>query len=727
VVGDHAFAVYGEGLAANGILRALLPVGGPWTPSWSVVVPEDAENPTDFVQAGANGRLLAVYRGLPGFSGDTAPFVRVYDPVSMNQVGESTFPDPLLRIVLSLASDSTRLYAIVTADTFGATPRFFRASLDPSTGALSQWSDRTNNIGLSPNERMTNVSVLPDGRILIAADRYYVSLNQGTSFSPYGAVTGIPDGRSDLCVAGSTLILGENRSLDGGTTWEHPLPGIPPSERGTAPFPCAILPTTPRGLLVSHPQGALKTADITTAAPTWNDASSGLDGINVKFGAVNRAAPQYGVFVTAAGLAVSATLTDPSPQWRYPTCPTGAPCSGAAERATVVFDPTDAATFYYVASDHTVYRGTISTAAPGPPAVVWNVFAPRPPSEDGGDPSIRIFPTLPDLLAVTSRRATQSSSPSLDGNLRFYRRSDGVELRTVLDNLPVQDVAAITGQLLFASVRHDLTNVPSTQDPQGLYKSLDGGVTWQPATFPVEVLGGRPNILEFRYDAPRDTLYARGKKSSAPAGFFFYLPQASTGTDDWQLAERATFPNLESGVASALTLDPLSGVVYLALQRQIYGSGDRGRSWNLLLTGFTGELITSLDFVPEPGTSLNRLATGSNAGAQRFSSDIAPPTPTPAPLCRLTAGKNCKSKTAPGCTLNGSLGFPDGTPIVAPVRLEGAPKKSAKKWKTIKKGNTSALGRWSRTVKRTIKSYYRLRSSNPACTTKPLLVKPNSR
>lgn len=733
---NHVFMNFGLAAISYGIFKSPLPVpGAPWSPNWTRVVEEDSFNPTQFVRF--QGQVLvAAFRGISvaGASG-TAALIRTYDPTTLLELGSSPLPVTGGMYFANIAFDTNFIYALAVPVEFGSPPKLYRATFNGVTGAIGAWTDMTSTIGLALGDSPKNVVALPDGRLLVSGNSHYISNDQAASFVVYNALPTSPLGAARLCRNGSTIVYGRNRSLDNGVTWDAF--SVPASAHLSNDFiynsTCLPHPTDPERWLAKTNLGIHRTDGLSDLTPAWESVIDGLEGVEVQYGVTSPIDPDSGVFVTPQGLGISANLRSAAPTWLYPVCPEPALCSGAAGRPQLDFDGQNPAVFYFINSvGGKIFRGEIGGAAEAP-TVQWTLLRASPP-EASNDYFIRQPRALQGVLVAGSRFAASVPSPAIDGALHFLSASNGSPIRTVLDGLPVSDFIAITPTLMFAAVRHGFFTTTIADDPEGIYKSTDGGTTWGRVSGSPDV-GTVVDVAEFFYDSSSDILYARGVKKSGPLGYIFFLRNASQGGDGWELMPNAGMQGLETSPSTAFGVDVETGTVYVALWRQVYGTNDFGATWRLFFTGLVSERINSLGFLAAPQSSAVRAAaTGSEIfsastfGVQKFSSKLSPPSKGKA-TCTIKAAKNCKEKKKRKgggvCTLTTTFRYSaTAEPINAPFRLERATSKKAKKWNGVKAGTLGSDGKVAVTVKRLKTFFYRMSFAAPQCKTTVVKVEP---
>ena len=146
------------------------------------------------------------------------------------------------------------------------------------------------------------------------------------------------------------------------------------------------------------------------------------------------------------------------------------------------------------------------------------------------------------------------------GHNVFYRSTDGGQTwNEVKTNLPGLDIHA------FAVGATDPNSLYAFAVGFGLFKSTDGGVTWQP-------LGGPRQPYTLAAGGSSETLYVgtdEGVVVSLDGGVSFAAPVAVGG-----------------GPVGALAAVPNSDVVYAGSPAGLYRSDDGGRSWSK--TGYSG-------------------------------------------------------------------------------------------------------------------------------------------
>jgi len=187
----------------------------------------------------------------------------------------------------------------------------------------------------------------------------------------------------------------------------------------------------------------------------------------------------------------------------------------------------------------------------------------------GGISRIRTFtldPRTPSLLYAATN----------DG---FLRSQDGGGTWVVIN-------ASEAGGNWIAIDPQTPTTLYMTMFPEGLRKSLDGGITWSAAAPGGE--GFQPDILAIAPSAPQ-TLFA--------SDFDDGLHKSTDGGATWT---RLDIDGLEEQVINTLAIDPKNGnVIYAAVQNErIYKSVDGGATWSFSGNGLLSPNVLGIAIDP---------------------------------------------------------------------------------------------------------------------------------
>lgn len=174
-----------------------------------------------------------------------------------------------------------------------------------------------------------------------------------------------------------------------------------------------------------------------------------------------------------------------------------------------------------------------------------------------------------DSAIVFASVAERGLFKSIDGAATWTAANDGLSSRSV--GAPTID--PVTPAVMYVSAFPDYDYDWNVIAPGGVFKSVDGGVTWTPSG---AGLGDRiPGMIVID---PRDTttLYA-----AAYGGEIFKSTDAGATWQD-QSPTSAPFEHVY-----ALVIDPLSGALYLGTDQGVAKSTDGGATWNAVNAGFT--------------------------------------------------------------------------------------------------------------------------------------------
>jgi photosystem II stability/assembly factor-like uncharacterized protein len=359
---------------------------------------------------------------------------------------------------------------------------------------------------------------------------------------------------------------GVYKSEDGGTTWRY-LRGSRELEEGFL----AIAPTTPATLYV-YGRGVYKSAD---GGETWRAVNRGLGLIWVSALSIDPTNPRVVFAGTRNGVYKS---TDGGESWRAVN--RGLELGEGNWVSALSVDPTN---------PRVVFAGTRN-----------GVYK----SDDGGETWGRISTWRANALSIDPANPQVIVAAVSDGVLRS---ADGGETWRSADGLPAKDVSS----LLRAP-----TGVMYATNARSLYRSADGGATWSEIEVATPVFRpgslrsfGRVSLRLLAVDptAPA-TLYAERTLSRFSGGLW----RSSDGGVSWQPAGLGSIILSLAQTPSALYVGTYMGGVYR--------SDDRGLTWRAASDGLTGFDIFALAVDPTTPTILyaatdNGVHKSNNGGA----------------------------------------------------------------------------------------------------------------
>ncbi len=343
-----------------------------------------------------------------------------------------------------------------------------------------------------------------------------------------------------------SVYIGNQRSTDGGTTWQR----FSPNTTNTAPvFPD---PTDPTVAYV--PDGTYGVQKSSDGGADWSPADQGLCGMTCSSLDVSPANPLE-LFATFGNWSGAYRSSDAAADWSY----VAAPGSGAAEMDSVRCDPTDPNRIY-AASHSDIFTSTDGGTS-------WDDLGfnatPTPPSG-------LLWVLRPDPFEAGHLLAALDTGPYLTGPGYLYSSDDyGVSWQPV--TLP-QAVARITdirfdpetAGLVYLATGGAGSGSPGT----GVYRSIDHGSTWTAIDDPH--LPGMANISTLAIAThPQHVLIGVD-------GNFYVYRSFDEGTT-WQQANTAD--NRVGGSTAYMFADSDSTRLYAASFAGLYYSADAGSTW----------------------------------------------------------------------------------------------------------------------------------------------------
>lgn len=742
-------------VSSSSLIRSDIGTFGVFNPNWANVdlALSDNERLVTLVGLESVGRFLIVGTR----SGSLIPAVRVLDTES-GQIGAAASL-PLAGELLHVAVIGNYIFAVRrdNADLDGPNS-LYRATFDSGTGAIGSWSDITLNItallsGDFSSAFVDGVYGGADQAVYVrvsttgAEKKIYRSVDSGDNFS-FSFPNNIYDGNiqgykyyapgsfTRSCSLGSTTIINNFISKDGGTTWSRLKTFMSEGFNLFDEDLCIFDPSDNTGntALVKGVEGFSKTTDLHSNSPTWVSANKGLQGIIVRaISRVKEAERDTVAAVTNAGLAITKSFSRASRKWLFPTCTGRKTCWKDA----IALDPTNSNIVFAGTED--IERGIISEDPQGNLSLAWDVILDNPSGATDQDDlpvdlRFRDFAQIPGRIFGLYRWTTSGPSQPTGGIYSFTYSSDPNDTSVtshpvILGNKPIADLIALNGSTMYAAVNYEgaESTPPGAKAVYRLTIQQDGSVVEDVDSS--GELGSSPGIKIFAYDESRDILYAAASNSS-----FYILEKASSASGAWR-------KGTSFGPADAVTVDPSSGTIFASRNREIYRSLDQGTTWELSFTGFTDEefytLLVTSDDIPEASQSriaeaqmravAGKLVGGSSTGLAKLGVISATPTPkTIASTCKLSVEKKCKGRIrgAPKCLFTASLRrtVPKSPLTNQVLELQRKHKSS---WNRVKTMRTGSNGTAKVRIKVRSKSSYRaiISTSTVRCTTRTVNIK----
>ena len=492
--------------------------------------------------------------------------------------------------ITSISVDTTNnLIFVVAGNHTEQAAEIYRTTYDETTGAIgSTWVQKE---PADPTGYFTHVAVAPNGNVYTGTQNaetgngIYVSTDNGDTWALIQEdAEDVTDNATFSYFAGTVYLVGSHVSTDSGTTWDS----LPRTEDDSNLNPNAgiINPADTDNAIMSSDVGAAKTENLSNGdTSTWSESNEGLEGLVVNgLGQVDGNKERV-MFATKSGLAFSNDFLS-GPTWTYPIFPlsNGAPARDAA------FDPNDEDRVF--AGYSQIYEGTIDTSAT-PPVSRTEVAA---ADETFTFMNVTEMTTYDDTLVV----AFLSRESDLHGRLRFYDISSGGFTldSTVLEGKPVNSFARTSATVMYAAVG-TTTNISGSTDSDnlGVWKSTDGGSTWNKETDATVTELEDSVVVKLAYDETNDILYAAAAdidSGEMVAGSVFVLEDASTGSGTWSIPASDDLNRDQQ--FSGVTVDPGTGVVYASAGNLIFVSTDLGQTWGTYYTGLENESTSVLYF-----------------------------------------------------------------------------------------------------------------------------------
>ncbi len=190
----------------------------------------------------------------------------------------------------------------------------------------------------------------------------------------------------------------------------------------------------------------------------------------------------------------------------------------------------------------------------------WQVL--QTPNKLGGVQAVAVDPTRPGILFAAGYSIANVGFRSLDG---------GVSWDPLTNGFPTDGVSRILVDLRVPDSIYVGTS-------HGVVKSADGGASWSATGL------GNASVTSLAQDARGGILYA-----GSDVGLF----SSEDSGASWTLRG---FP----GGVLGLAIDPRSGAVYAATANAgVQGSSDGGRTWSALASGLQGMSVSDLAFSPD--------------------------------------------------------------------------------------------------------------------------------
>ena len=528
-----------------------------------------------------------------------------YDTSTMQMGSEIDFPNSWSLNSGSISLGTSLLYLSISSSD-GSDHDFVRTTFNSQTGAFGTWTNL--DASLPANTYVSWLAATPEDSAFISVYGLDGNRDDNTLYTIPGNSTVL--GTSGLTFQARCAGFGGGKYLienwisdDQGLSWRQ----ISEANRyetitTTDVRHCALDPVDGSWALLQTTLGWDRVSNInsTNGTGTWENADEGLTAVATTGIVKSPVESGRAIVQTRGGLAYSDNLFDAEPTWQFPFEP-----AGSADNTWAAFDQTNPSVFYYNGNGANNGLRKVTLNYNGDVLDSWtnDKLADVPENSYGpfGIWSITTTPYIADTLVVGYVFA--QSGKGFDGGLYFYNTSTGAVIRHVLDGHPIFRFFAVNSQTMFASsaIPYGETGVDtSDSDARGMWRSDDGGVTWNKVTdsdFSESIVANT-----YTYDSTNDILYVVITDDSAQKDAIqgiYRLRNAGHGGTNWEKAS-ALVPGFNGGVAgpslweTAVTVDTVTGYVYVAGGNTIYGSADQGTTWKEVYQGVDSESTRSM-------------------------------------------------------------------------------------------------------------------------------------
>ncbi len=658
MVGSSVYAQVGEG-----VIKLDVSADSAWKPEW-----------TTLANQGYHGAQF-VTKGSRIYVGNVSPKIKVFNTTD-GLISEIDWPADTSFGYVALGADLMYVLSETrTADT--TTVKVYRASIDASSGLpTTAWEDITANVGATATQTISKIAADPEGDVVYAVLRGQsqiegvtkVSKDEGATFNEAFAAQA-----NNICISGQTHLVGTRVTNDGATSFTTINEPTAPGAGVYLRFEdggCYIPSADNTKAFMSFNQGPAKVTNLNLAPVVTSELSiTGLEVMNTLATAKAAYSPEIAFLGTSGGLAFSETFTSDSPSWLYPICP-GGDCVGGRR---IAFDPQNDAIIFYASGN--MRKGTIQAQGVDP-RIQWTDFVSLPVNNTVTT-YLGIDSFSPNRVVVTMAGDMSNQT----GGVYFYNKQTGeggALTSGVVNGKPISTFIALSDQVMYAAIGA-FADYPDAS-VRGLARSFDGGVTWEKMSS--DVLSTKVYVTAFAYDGTKNVLYAAstnsnpGELSAIDKGAVLMMENPFSSSSVWVKTSGKFFDEEGkelSGLSfTALTVDSVTGYVFVTADNRVFSSSDQGASWGLLYKGLKDETTNVLSVDEKATTSskgigasstARRLTQGATTGVYGLDPTaiiiptpqptvpVATPTATPVPgiyTCSLSAETKCKKTVKKG-------------------------------------------------------------------------------
>ncbi|MCB0329719.1 MAG: hypothetical protein KDD70_08645 [Bdellovibrionales bacterium] len=414
--------------------------------------------------------------------------IGVYNPSDNSLITKFAINDITNSGVNHTVISSTHIFVNVPPINAGVSKYYF-ATYDSTNQTTGTFTELGTSTGFQANDTVSGVAVnSTNGDIYASATSgVYKSTDGGTSFTAVAALSSF-GGFSRGQAIGDFIALGSAVSNDEGVSFTDLDDTIEsPYLLEDGPIP-VFDPTNTSSLFISGRSELLKVENL-FSAPSWSTASSGQLGQAIeRFFLVPDA-------TTVVGITEDGGAVGPSGgTWSAFSKPGDQNNSGGN------FPTAVSGSSIYTAFEDGIYTATIPDTITATTSLTWTLLTAYPDSSS----AVSSIGVIGDNLIVGYNSGTQG----LDDGVVLYSAADGSLLSSELTGAQITAIEVISSSTAVVA-----TEDPSTGLGEGLFRTDDGGASWE--SFNKASLSTSINVRTLYYDSTADVLYLGSEQVSS--------------------------------------------------------------------------------------------------------------------------------------------------------------------------------------------------------------------